>query len=271
MKIENKIPKVFVISETKINPQSSENAIKEVKNVNWQEVWKKRNLNTQLTDMEKIPEIISEITQKFENDNLKTEEYNKELLAIINDESPFLHLFVSVAFINVSRQFSFSFQNFNGSITVGTPHLETFSFWVPPSFETDKELLFEYGKVMHQYMNEVEKLQAKAIQKNKDFVVKTLQAVVNMHPSVSQLNIVATTHINEWKKYILNNTAFTAPDENRYVFCQLFRLFCLKWPTLFSDLQLVDLDGNRFEVDTLQSNPHIFKGLQVIYHPIQQK
>lgn len=263
MNVENDMPQAFIIAETKMNTQSTDSAVEAVLKKKWSDEWKKRNLNSNITDMEKVPESVAEITGKLRNDkNISSEDYNKSLLPYLTDENLFEHVTITVAFINVTRDFCFQFRDFGGKLTVGNVG-ENITFWVPPSVSVDEKLSVEYGMTLNDLGQRIEKMRSAAFQSRLDTPDKITQVFDNLYPNSVSVNAVATGTLVDWKKFILTNAQFHSLDESRYVLMNLTRTMKMKWTSLFYDVVVEDRSGKQFGLDTISAAPLAFKALRL--------
>ena len=183
MNVENDMPQAFIIAETKMNVQSTDSAIEAMIKQKWSDDWKKRNLNSTITDFEKVPEAVAEITGKYPNEKkVSTEEYNKSMLPFLTEEDIFSHTTITVAFVNVTRDFCFSFRNFGGKMTVGGIG-DGITFWVPPSVAVNEKLSVEYGMTLNDLGQKIEKMRENAFKEELDSPVKISQVFDNLYPN----------------------------------------------------------------------------------------
>jgi hypothetical protein len=262
MNVENDMPQAFIIAETKMNTQSTDSAIEAITKKKWSDEWKKRNLNSSITDMEKVPESVSEITGKMSNDGKKSSDYNKGLLPYLTEERVFDHITITVAFVNVTRDFCFLFRDFGGKITVGDIG-ENITFWVPPSVSVDEKMSVEYGMTLNNLGQSIEKMRASAFRAKIDAPDKITQVFDNLYPNSVSVNSVATGTLVDWKKFILANSQFHSLDESRYVLMNLARNMKMKWTSLFYDIVVEDSAGKQFGLDTINAAPLAFKALRL--------
>jgi hypothetical protein len=262
MNIENDMPQSFIISETKINTQSVESAVDAATKSKWSDKWKKRNLNNNVTDLEKIPEIAAEISGKLSNDDKSTDEYNKFMLPYLNEEDIFSHTSITVAFVNVTRQFCYNFRGFDGAVTVGDLN-ENMTFWVPPSVSVNEKLAVQYGNAINELGQSIETMRRSSLENNLDTVNKIYEAFDNLYPNSASVNCVCTGNLVEWKKFIVANSQFHSSDESRYVFMNLVRLMKIKWSSLFYDIVLEDPTGKQYGLDTINASPLAFKAFRI--------
>jgi len=263
MNVENDMPQSFIIGETKMNVQSTDSAIEAMSEAKWSDIWRKRNLNSSMTDLEKMPEVVAEVTGKFSNNKgISTEEYNKLMLPFLTEEDIFSHTSITVALVNVTRDFCYTFRKFGGKMTVGSVG-ENITFWVPPSVSVDEKLSVEYGMTINKLGENIEKMRSAAYRNNVDTPTKINQVFDNLYPNSVAINAVATGSLVEWKKFIIENSQFNSLDESRYILMNLARTMKMKWTSLFYDVVVEDFDGNQFGLDTINSAPLAYKALRM--------
>lgn len=263
MNVENDMPQSFIIAETKINPQSIDSAVEAATKKKWNDDWKHRNLNTTMTELERIPEVVGEITGKLQNGKrITTEEYNKSLLPYITEENLFSHISISVAFINVTRDFCFQFRDFDGRLTIGDIG-EGITFWVPPAVSSDKKLSMDYGMALHEFGQKIEKMREEAFKSKIDSPDKITQVFDNLYPNSVSVNTVVTGTLVDWKKFIIINSQFHSLDESRYILMNLARTMKHKWSSLFYDIVVEDIQNKQYGLDTINSSPTAFKSLRI--------
>jgi hypothetical protein len=263
MNVENDMPQAFIIAETKMNAQSTDSAIEAIFKKKWSDEWKKRNMNSNMTDMEKIPESIAEITGKYVNNKkVSTEDYNKSMLPFITEENIFSHVVITIAFVNVTRDFCFSFRDFGGKMTVGDVGNDI-TFWVPPSVSVDEKLSVDYGMALNDLGQRIETMRASAFKNKLDAPEKINQVFDNLYPNSISVNAVATGTLVDWKKFILSHAHFHSIDESRYVLMNLARTMKMKWSSLFYDVVVEDAAGKQYGMDTISSAPLAYKALRL--------
>jgi hypothetical protein len=263
MNVENDMPQAFIIAETKLNTQSIDSAIEAITKKKWSDEWKKKNMNSTLVDLEKLPEIVSDVTGKFPNREKKsTEDYNKSMLPFLVDSEVFAHTSITVAFINVTRDFCYLFRNFDGDATVGDIKGDI-TFWVPPSVSVDEKLSVEYGMTLNDLGQRIEKMRKYAFENKLDAPDKVTQVFNNLYPNSVSVNAVASGNLVDWKRFILKNTQFASIDESKYILMNLARMMKMKWASLFFDVIAEDATGKQFGLDTISAAPLAFKALRL--------
>jgi hypothetical protein len=262
METQNNLPESFVISETKINTQTVDRLIKTVTGKDWAGVWKKRNLNDAPSDAEKLPEVVAEVTNVNANANMSTVDYNKALCS--NDISHlYEHTHVTVAFINVSRNFVFSLRDMKGVITVSDLPPKDVVFWVPPCVTEKDENTLEYGSIINDTVERTDALWKKVAKTSTDSEFKVKQAMDSLMPGCASVSCVATCNIQAWKEIIFRNTQFWSWDEDRYTFLNLVRNLKIRYPSVFFEIAAEDMNGQQFGLDTINATPYAWKGLRL--------
>lgn len=262
MEAKNNLPESFVISETKINPQTVDRLIKEINGKDWATVWKKRNLNDTPSDAEKLPEVVAEVTSVNNNLDMSTIDYNKTLCS--ND---IMHLYehthVTVAFINISRNFVFSLRDMKGVVTVSDLPPKDVIFWVPPCIAEKDDNMVEYGSIINDTVERTDALWKKVAKVSSDSEFKVKQAMDNLMPGCASVNCVATCNVQAWKEIIFRNTQMWSNDESRFTFLNLARNLKIRYPSIFADVAAEDAQGQQFGLDTISSTPYFWKGLRL--------
>jgi hypothetical protein len=262
MEAQNNLPESFVISESKINTQTVDRLIKTVTNKDWATVWKKRNLNDSPSDVEKLPEVVAEVTNTNTNMDMSTLDYNKALCA--NDLTHlYEHTHVTVAFTNVSRNFIFSLRDMKGVITVSDLPPKDVVFWVPPCVMETPENAVEYGNILNDSVTRVDKLWQKVAKDSTDHEFKVKQAMDNLIPSCASTACVATCNINAWKEIAFRNTQFWSNDEARYTFLNLVRNLKMRYASVFFEVVVEDSNGQQYGMDTITSSPYAWKNVRL--------
>jgi len=262
MEVQNNLPESFVISESKINTQTVDRLIKTINGKDWASVWKKRNLNDSPSDVEKIPEIVAEVTNVSNNVDMSTLEYNKTLCSK-DINHLYEHTHVTVAFINVTRNFVFSLRDMDGTITVSEIPPKDVVFWVPPCVLEKDENAIEYGSILNDSVARTDKLWKKVADSSTDHAFKVKQAMDNLMPSCAATNCVATCDINGWKEIAFRNSQFWSNDEARYTFLHLVRNLKMRYPSVFYEVTVEDAKGQQFGLDTITASPFAWKGLRL--------
>ena len=262
MEAINNLPESFVISESKINTQTVDRVIKAINGKDWAAVWKKRNLNESPSDIEKLPEVVAEISNTNPNVDMTTLDYNKALCSQ-DINHLYEHTHVTVAFTNVSRNFIFSLRDMDGSITVSDLPTENVVFWVPPCVLEKDQNAVEYGKILDDGVKRVDKLWKEVAVASTDHPFKVRQAMDSLMPGCASTNCVATTTIDGWKKIAFRNSQYWSPDESRYVFLHLVRNLKMRYPSVFYDVTVEDQKGQQFGLDSLAATPYAWKELRL--------
>ncbi|MCS7317454.1 MAG: hypothetical protein NZZ41_03915 [Candidatus Dojkabacteria bacterium] len=262
MEVENDYPKFFIISETKINFQSLDNCFHEIfenEKLSWNDKWKRRNNNLTISDMEKLTEVFFEFTNNEAINKMTTEEFNK-LYVCKNKKMQLVldHLYVTVVFTKCSKNFSFLFQTFEGKVIFSKYLNKKLNFWLPSVLEKEKEIAFEVGSQIVNYVEVIEKIFEKL--KNKNYANEKIQECIEYAiPQCATLNVIASGSLNNWKKFIIENTSFSSLDESRYVFMNLLRLFKMKWSSLLLDVVLLDEKNEVFNIDSIITSSDSYK------------
>lgn len=259
MKIENDFPKFYIIAETKINNQSIENGA-QICEINydkkWLNEWKKRNINISCSDIEKLLEYFYFILNNENNISTKNcLEFNKYIL---ENELDFYnmylkHIYVTVLFVNTSFVFLTHLNDFNGLYKSSNVNIKKINFWLPSILDNEKEIAFEIGKSLVDFVNNIEIYHRKIFEKyNNNLLKNKIDEFLDyiLPKSVTYTSIVSA-NLYDWKEFIINKTQFNCHDEIRYILMHLLRTFKMKWPTLCDDIMLCDNNGIIYSIDSL--------------------
>lgn len=244
MKVENNYPKFFIVVEPKLNVNSFENFLKEISKNDLTALNSFKKIQSQqIGDVEKIYLIIQEV---FKNTLYES---------LINS---FLHrqLYVSVIFSGVSQCFSNVFFSFSGEVEFFQLNKENINLWLPSFLENEKEVAYEIGKSMVDYVQSMNNLKNELISKYKHLYQerKISEIFSYITPNAVTGMLLVTGSIHHWKKFIVKHTDYDSLDEIRYILMHLLRLFKMKWNFLFDDIMLCDSNGQPYSIDNLVTN-----------------
>jgi len=254
MKVTNNIPSSHIISETKINPQSLNKAMRVSKGIgDWLEEQRVRNLNEELTDVEKIPEAAA-VLCGVDIPKGSTKEYNNKFACFV--DGLFRHTSISVVFTHVSKEFICDLTSFklDTQINVSSMSSEEIGFWVNPSVMDDDIAAVTFGKQIHDTGQKIEELKEYLPEKTDGYPHEIQAALMRLVPIAAQTHAITTTTVSEWREIIYRGTQMGRKDEMRYILLDLARRMNMKYPTFFQDMKLIDNDGNKFGFDTLGSS-----------------
>lgn len=263
MNTSNKIPTSHIVAETKINPQSMEDAVKGTCGIdNWNEHWLAHNLNEKLSDIEKIPESVSRISRKYEVET-STKDFNK-----VMDKFLSKHMSVSIVFQDVSREFAIDLAGMNCDIHMDISDIkeDEISFWVNPLWFEDHQsyaALF-YGKELTRTCEVIDNMVSHIKETIKADEVKAKESANLLKPIISQCNIFSTANVYNWRRVLLEGTKFERKDEMRMVLLDLARRMKMKYYSVFSDIVMENSKGQEFGLDTLRSADNAWREYRLI-------
>lgn len=259
MKIENDYPKFFIVSETKINSQSFEQCSQQCElsyDYQWLSKWKKTNINTVCSDLEKIPNFFSFLINSEEKDTSKNcIDFNKHIMKNnINFYNDCLkHMYITVVFVDVSYVFLSELKDFNGVYKISNTNMKKINFWLPSLLENEKDIAYEIGKLLVNFVENIKEYYQKILKKYENvFPQKKINEFFRyVMPQSFIYSCIISGSLYDWKNFIVNKTQFHCPDELRYVLMHLLRLFKMKWPTLCDDIMLCDQKDTIYSIDSL--------------------
>jgi hypothetical protein len=239
VKVNNKLPSVKILTETKINPQSLNDFMNEAGvSEDWEDSQLRRNLNVKLSDTEKFPEVVWALNNELK---VSTSEFNNEI-----NRSLLKSIHISVGINNVSNDCVFEISQ-NSSLSVhSTPLKDEISFWVNPCLiEDDKASMF-YGMAISEASKKVEELRKYIEKATTGTPQEKDRAVSKLFPLASQINCIAFGSLYDWQRLIYEGTDFNKLDELRFILIELTRKLKLKYPSLFNNFILVNSIKTKF-------------------------
>lgn len=254
MRIDNRIPKFYVISESKINEQNLNSALMDFGFTKFDNQWKDKNKGIRVSDNEKLPEYLVKLIVKSDH-QLNNEDVNKGL---INNESVFLqHSFVTVLFKDISYETTtnISSDNIKGyKILKSNIDTNKMSFWIPKKVEPSKAAMIDFGLTFEDIKKRiniiVEEFAKHGSSQQEQELIR--QECSTLFPRAVQLDAVMTNSIFEWREIILRFTQSNRSDEERYLFLHLLRDFKRRYPSSFQDIIVQDIKtGELFGVDSI--------------------
>ena len=265
----NILPTFYVVSETKCVLDEWRNYWKDT-NSTMEMDMKKANDGQKVKDAELFIEMVSKVSDEEEwIDKSKTKnfEFIMEILKRdkLSPNSSLNHCSVGVLFNNVSMLFVkrvLQHRLVGLTVTDKTFNLPQLNFWIPPVFETDPKLMVAYGQIFSQ-MNEVKNRVFDTLKmwdiKNNDEVRKVVQDVSKILPQGAEVNCTISAGLGTWRHLFHISTDFLYDDETRYVMLFLGKKMKERYPAVFQDMVLCDVQGKEFGLDTLTSSHDAWK------------
>lgn len=256
LKVNNKLPKVKILSETKINPQSLDEFMEEANITSeWSDKQTSRNLNEKLSDLEKFPEVIHCLRNEIPT---STFEFNKTI-----NRSLLKNIFVSIGLLNVSQDLVFEISQ-TTTLQIQTKHLDSeISFWVNPCLmDNDKAAIF-YGMAISETSDKVDELRRFIENVSEGTKEEKDRAVKKLYPMSSQIHCIISGSLYDWQKLIYEGTDFNKLDELRFVLIELTKKLKLKFKSLFYNFILVNEKGEEFGLDTVNSEDNAWRRYKV--------
>jgi hypothetical protein len=262
--VENNIPKFYIISDTKINPQTLEKYLEESGKSDILKKWIENNPESQkVTSLEKHLEITGRAFGLYTSLNVNNAEYMKEILKNPYSQFLFQQANVNIFFENISINFLFLVMRLqieglnliNEKIT-----LDKLGFWLPPMMDqpSQKEAALKFGLACSGLAQKIEELmtfyQFHIIEKdNANLAEKIRSNIMRLMPVSAQFNLGINTTLSSWRQILIRASDFMSEDEMRYIFLSLAREFKIRYYSIFQDIVLEDINGKQFGLDTLRT------------------
>ena len=258
MKVNNVLPCVTIISETKINPQSLDGFMKKVGiSKEWNEEHHKRNLNSNLSDLEKLPEALHSLRNPIPEGS--TADFNK---TVPRDLLKSIHISIGVNYI--SKDFIFEINQLsNFKITTSDINHDDLCFWVNPCIMDDDKAAIYYGTVIAEASKRVSEL-GEYIKTNEQATdIEKKKAIDRLMPMATQIDCIISGSLYDFQKAIYEGTDYNKLDEMRFVLIELTRKLKLKYNSLFYNFVLVDAEDNEFGLDTINSESNGWRNYKI--------
>jgi hypothetical protein len=264
VQITNNIPKFYIVSDTKLNPQTLEKFLKESDKEHIHQKWIENNPDSQkISGLEKHLELTGRIFGLHTDFKGTNAEYIKEIL-----KNPYSHFLLQQANINiffkdVSLNFLFlamRLQIENLNLINEKITLDRIGFWLPPMMDqpAQEEAALKFGlgctelgkkidellTFYHFHILEVE---------NKVLAEKIRSNILRLLPLSAQFNLGINTNVLAWRQLLVRSTDFLSEDEMRFVFLQMARELKTRYYSIFQDCVLEDINGKQYGLDTLRT------------------
>jgi hypothetical protein len=264
IKVENNIPKFFVLGDTKLNTQTFESYLEDNGSKNFSAKWLNQNPDSnKISSSEKFVEYMGRMFSIYEHQEISNSEYLKQVLA-----NPYSHYLlqqanINVLFKNISVNFLFLLlrTQIDGMNLINSKiSLEKLGFWLPPSMEqvTQKEAALKFGLACTGLAQKIEELMTfysyHALEKDSPQVAEKVRAnMLRLMPLSTQFYLGVNLNILGWRQLLLKASDFLSEDELRFVFLFLAKEFKSRYYGFFQDCVLEDNQGNTFGLDTLKA------------------
>lgn len=269
MEKNNKLPVAYIIAETKTNTDELREYLASI-NSSIENNMKMSNNGLPVKDLEAFIEIISKLTDEEEWLD-KSKIPNKQYIANIIKKDEFSpnsalnHSSATVLFDNVSMLFVKKLlqQRMVGLVVSDKAYnLPSFSFWIPPSFETDPKLMIAYAQVFSE-LNTIKNKLCENMKlyeiSNADELRKKIQDISRIFPWGLQVNCGITAGFGTWRHLFHLCTDFHIDDEQRRVFLFLAKKMKSRYLSIFQDMVIEDVSGKQFGIDTINSHIDAWK------------
>ncbi len=267
MRLENRVPKTYVISESKINEDTLKSALSDFGFSKYEQEWKEKNKGVRVSDNEKLPETLVKLITKGSH-NLTNQEVN---LGLVANESVFLkHSIITVMFKDISLNVSTNISSDNiknYEILKSNIDKDKISFWVPGFIEKSKAAMIDYGLAFDDITKRIKNIidEFEKINTNQEEMQHLSNLLVQLYPQAIQIDAVMSCSLYEWRDIILRFSQPYRLDEERYIFLYLLRDFKRRYPSSFQDIVIENISSNEvFGVDTLDSDNSIWKNFRAV-------
>jgi hypothetical protein len=267
MRIENRIPRTYIISETKINEDTFDSALRDLGFPKYTKEWKEKNKGVRISDVEKIPEFLVKAIVKSEHKLNNAE----ACLGLVANESIFLKYSEATVFfkdISYNAATSISSDNIKSYEMVKSGiDKEKISFWVPGSIEKSKAAMIDFGLTFEDVQKRIniiiEEFEKRNASDEEMAMVK--QKALDLLPRAVQIDAIINASMSEWREMLLRYTQPGRDDELRYIYLHLFRDMKRRYPSLLQDLVLQNITNREiFGADTLDAQETIWQDFRVV-------
>jgi hypothetical protein len=261
MKIRKETPQWFIISDTKINPQTFQKFADHIK-VDAETNWIKANGKAQtVSPAEKLLETLALDFLNLPNDKPSNEFLSANLAKL---EPLFDHFSASIIFDEVSHLFLQNLLLEKLDLHVNQKRCNDLAMWLPPAFE-HPIVSTVYGRMIGEIAGAIENFVQEA-QKNNVKPEDALKAAFTMMPMVQHSKIIVTTTMSSWRKILVSLSAFDKDIETRYVALHLLRDLKMRYFGFFCDLALQTVDEKVYGADSI-NNEGFWKTVRIVKKP----
>ena len=263
--VQNNIPKFYIVSDTKINPQTLEKYLEESGKTHILKEWVENNPDSQkISSLEKHLEITGRSFGVYTDLKTTNAGYLKEILK--NPYSQFLlqQANVNVFFENISINFLFLIMRLqidNLNLINERITLDKLGFWLPPMMDqpAQKDAALKFGFACSGLAQKIEELMTfyhfHVLEKeNPNLAEKIRSNIMRLMPVSAQFNLGINASLLSWRQLLVRASDFLSEDEMRYVFLNLSREFKARYFSVFQDVVLEDMQGGQFGLDTLRTD-----------------
>jgi hypothetical protein len=259
VEVNNNLPTVQIVSEVKINLQSLNQFMKKAKiSQDWNDEVHKRNLNTNYSDVEKIPEAVSALHK-----NIKTpiNEFNIDVNEKVLKSIP-----ITLGLNHVSKQFIFELNQLNKSFEIFSSDFDTkeISFWANPCLLDKANAAYFYGNSLGESGKRVDSLIEYLENSTEGTIAEKEKASKRLIPVAAQVHCFITGSLFDWMKSVIECTDFDKLDEMRFIFIEITRKLKLKYSSLFFKYVLCNSKNEEFGLDTVNSIDNGWRNYKVV-------
>jgi hypothetical protein len=262
--VQNNIPKFYIVSDTKINPQTLEKYLEESGKKNILTEWVENNPESQkISSLEKHLEITGRSFGVYTGLKANNAAYMKEVLKNPYSQFLFQQANVNVFFENISINFLFLIMRLqieNLNLINEKITLDKLGFWLPPMMDqpSQKDAALQFGLACTGLAQKLEELMTfyhyHILEKeNPNLAEKIRSNIMRLMPVSAQFNLGINTSMLSWRQLLIRATDFMSEDELRYVFLNLAREFKTRYYSVFQDVVLEDMQSKQYGLDTLRT------------------
>jgi hypothetical protein len=264
IKVENNLPKFYIVSDTKINPQTLEKYLEESGKSHILKEWLENNPEAaKISSLEKHLEITGRTFGLYPELKATNAGYMKEILKNPYSQFLFQQANVNIFFENVSINFLFlvmRLQIENLSLINEKITLDKLGFWLPPMMDqpSQKDAALNFGLACTGLAQKLEELmtfyQFHVLEKENAHLAEKIRSnIMRLLPVSTQFNLGINTSISSWRQLLIRASDFLSEDEMRYIFLNLAREFKTRYYSLFQDCVLEDIAGKQLGLDSLRT------------------
>ena len=262
--VTNNIPEMYIVGETKINPQTLERFFKETRTFSVIEKWNNINGGENISALEQHIELMARGFQIDPTSDQTNKEYLNDIIKSPGADSVFDHGNVTVIIRNASLNFLILLLRLrldNVNIINSKMSLEEIGFWLPPLLDNpdSKEYALKFANGYSDLSKAIDTLLTSfnyetLVEENEEHANLIRQVIVRLLPISTQMNIGLTCSVKTWRNMMLMGSRFGSDDELRYAFMHLAKDMKKRYFNLFQDFKLQNQEGKTLGLDSLRTD-----------------
>lgn len=274
-RVTNNLPTFYIVSDTKINPQTLERFLKDSGKESILKNWNNSNKDQQVSSLEQHIEIMARV-YGISNSDLKNDEFLKEVLK--NPSLTYLldHASITVMFNKVSLNFLMLLLRLrldNTNFINEKTTLDELGFWLPHLLDKkeNKAFALQFASGFSKIAKSMEELANgfgyEDLKEEAPPYAEIVRQIINrLTPISSQINVGLTCSVRAWRNMIIMGANFASDEELRYIFLHLSKEMKRKYFGVFQDMKLENDKGERLGLDSLRSDESWFN-FQIVSDP----